>query len=55
MEKFGEEMEQQFEARGEALEKQAEKLCQLVQSIDLTEGELVKAFAKFDEYQLIPE
>lgn len=55
MEKFGQEMEQQFEARGEVLEKQAEKLCQLVQSIDLTEGELVKAFAKFDEYQLITE
>lgn len=55
MEKFGAEMEQQFEARGEALEKQAEKLCHLVKNIDLKERELVKAFAKFDDYQLLTE
>jgi hypothetical protein len=55
MEKFGKDMEEKFEARGEALEKQAEKLCQLVENIDYKEAELVKVFAKFNDYQLITE
>lgn len=55
MEKFGKEMEEKLESRAEALELQAEKLCQLVHNIDGKEGELVKAFSKFDSYQLITE
>ena len=53
MESFGKDLEDKMERRAEQLELQAEKLCDLVQNIDKTETQLVKAFNKFDSYQLI--
>lgn len=53
METFGKDLEEKMERRAEQLELQAEKLCDLVQNIDKTETQLVKAFDKFDSYQLI--
>lgn len=53
METFGKDLEEKMERRAEQLELQAEKLCDLVERIDHTETQLVKAFDKFDSYQLI--
>ena len=53
MESFGKDLEDKMERRAEQLELQAEKLCDLVENIDQTETQLVKAFDKFDSYQLI--
>ncbi|RDX35622.1 DUF2884 family protein [Kangiella sp. HD9-110m-PIT-SAG07] len=53
MESFGKDLEDKMELRAEKLELQAEKLCDLVENIDKTETQLVKAFNKFDSYQLI--
>ncbi|AOE49942.1 DUF2884 family protein [Kangiella sediminilitoris] len=55
MEAFGKEMEATMEARAEKLEQQAEELCMLVQKVDQKEADLVKAFDKFDSYQLITD
>ncbi|NVK23062.1 MAG: DUF2884 family protein [Kangiellaceae bacterium] len=55
MEKFGEEMETKFEAKGELIEKKAEALCQLVEQIDEKEDVFVKAFDKYEKYQLVTE
>ncbi|WP_223670788.1 DUF2884 family protein [Kangiella shandongensis] len=55
MEAFGKEMETQIEAKAEKLERHAEELCMLVEKIDKKEADLVKAFGRFDNYQLITD
>ncbi len=53
MEKFGEKMEQKYEAKAELIEKKAESLCDLVEKMDEKEDKFVKEFNDFEEYQLV--